>query len=144
MFIYSNNFSVCNFSTDAYDFLIDSGGQAETFSDFNRIFNSSLYFNSTFDGNFSNTSIFPQSNIIETNISDTSNNTTTIDSTEFDVITAVVSIVLALVILITIIGESNETYISLYSNSRLSIALDNCLCHAAAAKSMSIYTEQLF
>lgn len=92
-------------ASDAYDFLIDSGGQAESYSDFNRIFNNSFYFNNTFDANFSNTSIFPKSNIIETNISDIVNNSTGEYETEFDVITAVVSIILAFVILITIIGK---------------------------------------
>lgn len=95
--------------TDAYDFLIDSGGQPETFSDFNSFFNNSFYFNSTFDGNFnfSNESIYPRSNIIEQNISDfvNVNNTNSTLSSEFDVITAVVSVVLAFVILITIIGK---------------------------------------
>lgn len=95
-------------SADAYNIFIDSGSNPDTYlsPDFNQIFNnnSSLYFNGSFDGTSNSTPIFTQSNINDTNNSETYTNIPGEEVTEL-VIMAVTSIILGLVILITVIGN---------------------------------------
>lgn len=104
------SFFLSAFFADTYDIFIDSGGSPDAYlsADINNFLNESFTFNGTIDAN---ASVFSPENIIDRNSSTSTTTNATDENVAELVIMAVTSIVLGLMILITVIGNSHPSYL---------------------------------